>query len=793
MKKSRKIPDTGASGITIQSTLYKPTNSTLLGQQKYQLTTNTTPSNILNYTRDSNNTLLIKQDGSLNKETLIQTINQELIYQPNKLKTNGNPRIIQITRTQSPDNPTIYYTYILIPILNTGNTDTLQTFCQAHNLTFGEYNCEILLNDINIPDNEIITKQNILRMQVIKDIGFKAHPENLYRAIYTSSGLNQTTLSITMPKLNYYQKEGQLKYHDLKLLLIPSNKQITYGDGTTLDQNTILTYINASDCYLSQTSITPELFDTQEKECHLITFNKKIPNGTYKAVLLQPDGTTYKLFEEFPKTINATSQITITNTKPNLTNHTTITPKTINTQTLKLETLQKGKITITINTDYFTGKTFSSSDGKRKIRRWIKIMKGTQTILPKTQITTTYDDNGNLITEIKEDYDNNKISITFPEYYLTGSTQMPTQKPQLQQGEYKILIYQTSTATTPLTQKPINLIQMPFNLTFYHHDHLGTTRYITNENGEILHTTDTLAYGEELTSPYENDKDEVLNTITYTGHEKDYETGLTYMLARYYSQGYGRFLSPDPGYDYDQLDPMSWNLYAYVRGNPIVKIDPLGLELTDAEKEKLEKLYKAKAYKKLDKEIRKIIKDRIKQYNRDGNDEEVLSTVVDLRVNGYLQYIDWSKVSRSVKGFIMMAAGAPASGHVKDYGETREGAETGERVCNNTQTYVATPLVFMPGFSRAGQGVYFAAGLGKLYYATEKAKLDPNNENKKNLELTRVQLGLAAFVLAGTYTSAATLPSEGAAMYKKSVDIFSAIIDTAFGIVEQQTQDKKRE
>ena len=203
-------------------------------------------------------------------------------------------------------------------------------------------------------------------------------------------------------------------------------------------------------------------------------------------------------------------------------------------------------------------------------------MKGNETILPKTEITTTYDDNGNLITEVKEDYDTNKISITFPEYYLTGSTEMPTQKPQIPEGEYKILIYQTYTASTPLTQKPIHLIQMPFNLTFYHHDHLGTTRYITNENGEILHTTDTLAYGEELTSPYENDKDEVLNTITYTGHEKDYETGLTYMLARYYSQGYGRFLSPDPGYDYDQLDPMSWNLYSYVRGNPIKSLDPTG-------------------------------------------------------------------------------------------------------------------------------------------------------------------------------------------------------------------------
>jgi len=40
--------------------------------------------------------------------------------------------------------------------------------------------------------------------------------------------------------------------------------------------------------------------------------------------------------------------------------------------------------------------------------------------------------------------------------------------------------------------------------------------------------------------------------------------------------GYGRFLSPDPGYDYDQLDPMSWNLYSYVRGNPVVRLDKTG-------------------------------------------------------------------------------------------------------------------------------------------------------------------------------------------------------------------------
>ena len=209
-------------------------------------------------------------------------------------------------------------------------------------------------------------------------------------------------------------------------------------------------------------------------------------------------------------------------------------------------------------------------------------MKGDEEILPKTEITTQYDENGNLISEVTEDYDKNKISIKFPLKWLGGNTDT-TDPTQLTQGDYTIEIYQTEDARDPVSKPVIKMKDDPFVLKFYHHDHLGTVRYITNESGEILHTTDTLAYGEELTAPYEDTNDKVLNTITYTGHEKDYETNLTYMMARYYSQGYGRFLSPDPGYDYDQLDPMSWNLYSYVRGNPVMRIDPDGKEAPTVE------------------------------------------------------------------------------------------------------------------------------------------------------------------------------------------------------------------
>ncbi|BBB33446.1 hypothetical protein TTHT_2004 [Thermotomaculum hydrothermale] len=303
----------------------------------------------------------------------------------------------------------------------------------------------------------------------------------------------------------------------------------------------------------------------------------------------------------------------------------------------------------------------------------------------------------------------------------------------------------------------------------------------------------TLTYGEELTAPYENNKNEVLNTITYTGHEKDYETDLTYMLARYYSSQTGRFLSPDPGYDYDQLDPMSWNLYAYVRGNPINHFDPTGLELSTEEKKRLEELYKQGEFKELDKEIRSILQDRMDKYNEwnaeYSGQEDFNSTVIDLKVNGYLKHVDWSKVDTSIKKLMIGPLAKKTINPPANYGKTREGSETGERVCNNMQTYVATPLIFIPGMSYVGAGVNFVAGYAKINFAETKVKLDPTEKNKKNLEMTRVQLGVGIFLFAGTHASALSLPPSGAKIYTKTVDVLTTILDTAFGIGEEQTQD----
>jgi RHS repeat-associated protein len=59
------------------------------------------------------------------------------------------------------------------------------------------------------------------------------------------------------------------------------------------------------------------------------------------------------------------------------------------------------------------------------------------------------------------------------------------------------------------------------------------------------------------------------------------ESGLDYAEARYFDAGFGRFSSPDDvANDTRVTDPQSWNLYVYVRNNPLLYKDSNGKDLT---------------------------------------------------------------------------------------------------------------------------------------------------------------------------------------------------------------------
>jgi RHS repeat-associated protein len=63
----------------------------------------------------------------------------------------------------------------------------------------------------------------------------------------------------------------------------------------------------------------------------------------------------------------------------------------------------------------------------------------------------------------------------------------------------------------------------------------------------------------------------------FTGKERDAETGEDYFGFRYYGAALGRFTSPDESFGgWDQHDPQTFNLYGYVRNNPLRYTDPDG-------------------------------------------------------------------------------------------------------------------------------------------------------------------------------------------------------------------------
>ena len=68
--------------------------------------------------------------------------------------------------------------------------------------------------------------------------------------------------------------------------------------------------------------------------------------------------------------------------------------------------------------------------------------------------------------------------------------------------------------------------------------------------------------------------------LNFTGKERGdgaTEGGLDYFGARYFSSAQGRFTSPDqPFADQHPEDPQSWNMYGYVRNNPLKNTDPDG-------------------------------------------------------------------------------------------------------------------------------------------------------------------------------------------------------------------------
>jgi RHS repeat-associated protein len=69
------------------------------------------------------------------------------------------------------------------------------------------------------------------------------------------------------------------------------------------------------------------------------------------------------------------------------------------------------------------------------------------------------------------------------------------------------------------------------------------------------------------------------DTWNFATYWADSFTGLDYASNRYYSNAYGRFMTPDPSgsKSANPRNPLTWNRYAYVAGDPVNRFDPSGL------------------------------------------------------------------------------------------------------------------------------------------------------------------------------------------------------------------------
>jgi len=105
---------------------------------------------------------------------------------------------------------------------------------------------------------------------------------------------------------------------------------------------------------------------------------------------------------------------------------------------------------------------------------------------------------------------------------------------------------------------------------YFHYDHLGSTRHLTDESETVTDAYDYHAFGEPLSV-----SGGTLNPYLFTGEQHSPETGLVYLRARYYSPGVGRFLTRDT-WNGRRGEPITLHKYLYANANPMVFVDPTG-------------------------------------------------------------------------------------------------------------------------------------------------------------------------------------------------------------------------
>ena len=108
------------------------------------------------------------------------------------------------------------------------------------------------------------------------------------------------------------------------------------------------------------------------------------------------------------------------------------------------------------------------------------------------------------------------------------------------------------------------------NRYIYHSDHLGSSAFLTNLDGDPTQHLQYLPFGEPFIE--QRSVTDYYTPYTFSAKERDLETGYSFFGARYYSSTLSIWLSVDPMADkYPSMSP-----YMYCAGNPVILVDPDG-------------------------------------------------------------------------------------------------------------------------------------------------------------------------------------------------------------------------
>ncbi len=107
--------------------------------------------------------------------------------------------------------------------------------------------------------------------------------------------------------------------------------------------------------------------------------------------------------------------------------------------------------------------------------------------------------------------------------------------------------------------------------TYYLYDGLGSTTDLTDGSGNS-----TAGYGYDVFGAIHSQSGASANPWLFTGEQRDSDSSMYYLRARYYDPSIGRFLGQDPVSGL-VLFPSTQNPYTYALSNPANVVDPAGL------------------------------------------------------------------------------------------------------------------------------------------------------------------------------------------------------------------------